>query len=258
MSKTTRREALTLAAWAAAGRLPLLGASATPAGASPVQGWLAGAAPGEGSAPARTLRYAVLRWTETDPKTAVTKNAEIGRLELAMDRQGDQTRVRVVQTTKYSQPHNRIEAEILCRRDPLLSLQSWKLTSTIEQRADCRYEASGRVEGHEVRLSDGLSERSFPVDGPLVCPWTLPFSTSAHAELPERFALLDELLLYKPDQRLRREASVSLPYRDGERKMSCWSQRGTGVLPLHYFADDQGRCQLVTQSALAWALQEAE
>ena len=203
------------------------------------------------------MKYAVLRWTKTVPRTGVTTNKEIGRLELRMESSANHARVNVLQTTRYSRPHNRLEAEIICNRDPLLSLRSWTLSARIEERDDCLYEVSGRREGDAVHIEDGLEERVFAVEGPLVCQWTSAFSTAASSELPGRFGLLEDLLLYKPGQRLAREAAVVVPYRDREYKMTCYSQRGSGVLPLHYYADEQSRTQLVTQGALAWALMEA-
>ncbi len=174
-----------------------------------------------------------------------------------MENSENHARVNVLQTTRYSSPNNRLEAEIICNRDPLLSLRSWKLTGKIEERDDCLYEVVGRHEGTAVHIEDGLEERVFAVEGPLVCQWTPVFSTAASSELPGRFGLLEDLLLYKSGQRLAREAAVVVPYQDREYKMTCYSQRGRGVLPLHYFADEQGRTQLVTQGALAWALIEA-
>ncbi len=253
----TRREVLgAAAAWTAAGGLPLLGAT-VPVGLSPVQGFLSEQTPGSGPVPALSMKHAILRWTNTAPESGETTNREIGRLELRLERSGEHTRVKVLQTTRYSQPNNRLEAEIVCNRDPLLSLRSWKLKSSIEERDDCLYEVSGRREGDSVHMDDGIGERSFGVEGPLVCQWTLAMSTAVSERLPGRFGLLEDLLLYKPGQRLTREPAVDVPYQDGEHRMTCYSQRGPGVLPLHYYADEQGRTQLVTQGALAWALVEA-
>ena len=203
------------------------------------------------------MNFAVLRWAKTTPESGVTVNREIGRLELRMEQSGEHTKVNVLQTTRYSQPNNRLEAELICNRDPLLSLRSWKLRSSIEERDDCLYEVSGRREGDSVQIEDALAPRVFAVSGPLVCQWTLVLSTAVSSRLGGRFGLLEDLLLYKPNQQLVREPDVVIGYRDGDHKMTCYSQRGPGVLPLHYYADEQARTQLVTQGALAWALAEA-
>ena len=259
MSGATRRDALGLAgggaALAAAGRLPLLGAG-LPVGLSPVQGFLQRHAPSEQASRGSSREYKVLRWRSTDTRSGETTNEEIGRLELHAERQADPVVVNVIQTTRYSRPRNRLEAEIVCSPDPLLSLRSWKLVSTVDER-DGRYEISGLHDGDKVRIEDGMSERVFEVAGPLVSQWTLALAIGAGPVQPARFGLLEDLLLYKPDQRLDAEAPVEVPFLDGLHRLGCWSQRGPAVLPIHYFADASGRTQLVTQGLLAWALAES-
>ena len=262
MSGSTRRDALGLAgavtALANAGRLPLLGAGAgLPVGLSPVQGFLRRhALPGQSSRGA-SQRYAVLRWRTTDPRTGETTNQEIGRLDLHAERQSDQVVVTVVQATRYSRPRNHLEARIVCNPDPLLSLRSWKLDSAADERDDGRYAISGRRDGDTVRIEDGMSERVFEVAGPMVSQWTLALAIGFRPPPRARFGVLEDLLLYKPDQRLVAEATVEVPFLDGSHQLACCSQRGPAVLPLHYFADADGRTQLVTQGALAWALAES-
>lgn len=189
MNGTTRREALGLAGRAtallAAGRLPLLGSSAgLPPGVSPVQGYLSTHAPGGGGSPATKLRYSVLRWTRTDPSSGRTNNVGIGEIELNVSRQGDAVRIRILQTTRYSQPVNRLEADVLCDRDDLLSLRSWRVKSSIEGRDDCVYEAHGEFDGESIRIDDGMAERRLPAVtpgfSPADFPYTFSFSVNRH------------------------------------------------------------------------------
>ena len=262
MSESTRREALGLAgavaALAGTGHLPLLGARASlPVGLSPVEGFLRNHALSGQASRSASQTYVVVRWRATDPRTGETTNEEIGRVELHAERQADQVVVNVLQSTRYSKPSNRLEAEIVCSPDPLLSLRSWKLDSAVDDRDDARYAMSGRRDGDTVRIEDGLSERVFEVAEPLVSQWTLALAIGAGPPSRARFGLLEDLLLYKPDQRLVAEATVQVPFQDGPHRLACYSQRGPAVLPIHYFADARGRTQLVTQGALAWALAES-
>ena len=262
MNGSSRRDALGLAgvvaALAGAGRLPLLGAPAgLPVGLSPIQGLLrshalAGQAPRSAS-----QRYAVLRWRKTDPRSGETTNQEIGQLELHAEQRADHVLVNVRQITRYSRPRNRLKAEIVCSPDPLLSLRSWKLDAGIDERDDSRYAISGRRDGDTVRIEDGMSARVFEVEGPLVSQWTLALAIGADPPSRASCGLLEDLLLYKPGQRLVAEATVDVPFLDGSHQLACCSQRGPAVLPVHYFADTDGRTQLVTQGALAWALAES-
>lgn len=260
MNRTTRREALGLAAgaaaWAAAGRLPLLGAETSmPVGLSPVQGYLAKNQSGQGSPSPSKLRYAVLRWTKSNPRSGATTNVEMGQLTLKSAVRAGDLVVDVQQTTSYSQPTNRIVAQLTCRPDTL-ELRSWRLKSMIEGRDDCDYEARGERDGDFVTIGDGLAERRFPIQGPLLCPWSLPLILS-RGKPPAEFSLLDELLLLKPNQRIRAAAPVDVPFGTGAVRMQPWAHVGPGVLPMHYFVDEAGLPQLITQSVLAWALQEA-
>ena len=98
MTEPTRREALglatTAAAFAAAGRLPTLAApNPVPVGLSPVRGHLGDHSLAKGPAKASLLRYAVLRWRNTDPSTGDTTNQEIGTLELKIERSSEEVRV---------------------------------------------------------------------------------------------------------------------------------------------------------------------
>ena len=260
MSGSTRREALGLAgsvtALAAAGHLPLLGAD-LPVGLSPVQGFLRRHAPPGHASRGSSQQYVVLRWRATDPRSGETTNQEIGRLELHAERQADQVVVNAVQTTRYSKPRNRLNAEIVCSPDPLLSLRRWKLDSTVDERGDGRYAITGRRDGDTVRIEDGMSERVFDVEGPLVSQWTLVLATAAAPPPRAPFGMLEDLLLHKPDQRLVAEATVEVPFLNGLHRLACCSQRGPAVLPIHYYSDERGRTQLVTQGALAWALAES-
>jgi hypothetical protein len=262
MSEMTRRETMGLAGGVAtllaAGRLPVLGSpSGLPAAVSPLQGYLSTHAPGAGAARAAKLKFSILRWTQSNPRSGETENPEIGKLELGVARQGADLRVTIVQTTRYSSPQNRLHAEAICSSGELLSLKSWRVKTSIDGRDDTDYEAEGEFDGRWALIRDGMAERRFAASAPLACLWTLPLAVAAGGKLPERFDLLDDLLLHKPGQRLRAGGPVMVPYQSGEHQLRAWSHTGPGVLPIHYLVDGAGLPQIVTQSALAWALEEA-
>lgn len=259
MSAITRRDAFGLAALAAAGRLPLLGASPMPAAATPVQGYLSAHGPAAGKARPKLLEYAVLRWTETKPATGETKNVEIGRLEIETAKQDDGLRLIVRQRTSYSRPVNRLEAEALCNDDGWLTLRSWRVKSWIEERDDCVYEAEGDIVGKRGRVHDGISERIlYNLPSATTCQWALPMALASPKATGGGFTLLEDLTLVRPDQLLARAPDVRVPFQDGEHELRSWAHTGQGVLPIHYLVDEKGLPQLMTQGALAWALQRAE
>ena len=70
--------------------------------------------------------------------------------------------------------------------------------------------------------------------------------------------MLEDLTLLKPGQRLAEGPEARVPYSDGEHALKTWAQTGPAILPIHYLVDEQGLPQLITQGALAWALQRAE
>lgn len=259
MTALTRRDVFGLAALAASGRLPLLGASTIPPAAAPVQGYLRTASPASGPARPRMLEYAVLRWTQTAPATGETKNIEIGRLEIEAAKQGDGVKLTVRQRTAYPRPVNRLEAEALCNDDGWLTLRSWRVKSWIEERDDCLYEAEGEIVATRARVDDGISERTlYNLPRATACQWGLPMALASGKAIGGGFTLLEDLTLVRPDQVLRKGREVSVPYQGGEHKLASWAHTGQGVLPIHYLVDESGLPQLMTQGALAWALQSAE
>ena len=258
MSALTRRDVFGLAALAAAGRLPLLGTSRLPAAAAPVQGYLSEHAPASGSANPGLLVYDVLRWTRTDPETGETRNVKIGSLEIERVQEDGAVKLNVRQRTSYSQPVNRLEAEALCDDDAWLSMRCWKLKSWTEGREDSVYESEGEVVGSQWRSNDGISESMGRFQRPMISQWSLPIAL-AGGELEEgSVTLLEDLAAIKPRQTIRPGPEVRAPYQGKEHAFTSWVQTGPAVLPIHYLVDGNHLPQLMTQGALAWALQRAE
>lgn len=256
----TRRDAFGLAGraavLAAAGRLPLLGAGELPPAAVPIEGYLRTHEPGTGTP--RRLEYAVLRWTDTDPRTGETVNVDIGRLIIETERASDGVTLRVSQQTKYSQPSNTLEAEALCRDDEWLSLRRWRVAGRIRERDDCLYEAEGSIDGGRGRLDDRIAERELGDLGPrAVCQWALPAAFALGKQPQGEFTMLEDLTLVKKGQRLSPADAVRIPYSGGEQTLRTWVHTGYAVLPIHYLVDENGLPQLMTQASLAWALQRS-
>ena len=258
MSALTRRDVFGLAALAAAGRLPLLGAARLPAAASPVQGYLSEHAPASGPGSPGRLVYDVLRWTRTDPATGETRNVKIGSLEIERVQEDGALKLNVRQRTSYSQPVNRLEAEALCDDDAWLSMRSWKVKSWTEGREDSVYESEGEVVGRRWRSNDGISESIGLFRRPMVSQWALPAALARGELKGGSFTLLEDFAAIKRQQTLRLGPEVRVPYQGKEHTFSSWAQTGPAVLPIHYLVDGNRLPQLMTQGALAWALQRAE
>jgi hypothetical protein len=223
-----------------------------------VEGYLNANAPASGPRHPKRLEYAVLRWTETDPATGETKNIEIGRLEIEASRQDGGVQLSVRQRTSYPRPVNRLEAQAQCNDDGWLTLRSWRVKSWIEERDDCLYEAEGDIVGSRGRVDDGISERMlYNLPASTTCQWALPLALASGKADGGGFTLLEDLTLVKPDQLLEKAPAVRVPYLQSEHVFTSWAHTGQGVLPIHYLLDENGLPQLMTQGALAWALQRA-
>ena len=88
--------------------------------------------------------------------------------------------------------------------------------------------------------------------------WTLPslLSRRAAPSLHVPFDLLEDLSLYKPDQRLTYDGQTKVPLANGRSTtLETFAQTGQGILPKHYLVDSRGRVQLITGSFLSLALQ---
>jgi hypothetical protein len=166
--------------------------------------------------------------------------------------------LKVRQRTSYSQPVNRLEVQAICNDDGWFTVRSWKGKSWIEERDDLSYEMTGDIVGTRGRIDDGISERIvYNLPPAVASQWGLPMALASGKLKGGEFAMVEDLTLVKAGQRLAKGPEVRVPYKGGERVLTSWAQTGPGVLPIHYLLDEHGLPQLMTQGALAWALQRA-
>ena len=65
--------------------------------------------------------------------------------------------------------------------------------------------------------------------------------------------MLDDSTL-RSDQSLRYTGQIVIPIAGGNAKLDCYAQTGRGIVPTHYLVDGEDRVQLITMSAVNWAL----
>jgi hypothetical protein len=162
--------------------------------------------------------------------------------------------------------HQRTSALITCRDDRLATPTRWELSSVAIGKQDGRprplseTREIGRVERGMVELGPGGGGRSFPVGERVTSNWSL---FDAVQRLPEgarlSFTMLEDLRLVRRDQRLLPEGSVEVAFANRTVSLRGFRQTGEGVLPIHYWRDEQGRVLLALGNVRAyiWHREEA-
>ena len=152
-----------------------------------------------------------------------------------------------------SELHTR--ASLTCAADQLATPRKWELRADIVENGTPAPELSvaetGTVEGGSV-LRRGKVQRRMPVRRPFTTNWSLlealgrmPFEGSEALQ----FDLIEDLDLFKAGQRLLSVGSVTLDLAGGPLRLHGFRQIGHGVLPVHYWLDDQHRL-LVSSGSL--------
>jgi len=138
-------------------------------------------------------------------------------------------------------------ASIACANDVLATPQAWELSAEIieggKPEAGTAVRETGALHGG-VLVRRGRVERSIPMRRPFTSNWSLldavqrlPFDGTA----PLEFDMFEDLDLHKPGQRLASIGSVSLPMKGRTVRLHGFRQIGRGILPYHYWLDDDHR-----------------
>lgn len=163
-----------------------------------------------------------------------------------------------IQTVGRSGMRNR--ATLTCVADRLATPRQWELHSD-DLQDDQPVRGTSVVETAEWRdgtlIRKGRAERRTSLPGPFTSNWSLleavqrlPFDSK-----PLAFEMLEDLDLRKAEQSLRPVAPVTLELGGRAVKLRCFRQTGRGILPTHYWLDEQHRLVAITGAlrGLVWA-----
>lgn len=152
-------------------------------------------------------------------------------------------------------------AKITCANDPLCSPKSWQLESVLADPTgrpleNTRMVSRATVKAGAVEAEFGKHQRTIKLPGPFTSNWSL-FDAVHHLRgkdtAPLRFALLEDLDLLKPNHRLSFAETATVKAAVGrELKLTGYEQIGEGVLPFHYWLDEQRRLLLVLSGPRAY------
>ena len=268
----------TASALAASGFLPALGAAAgrpgrniftEPAAIEPITGYLpsfrpAGAGASASSSAAVKLVYTGVSWGPIPKKRNTPRNQTTGSLTIERTATPDGAHVRMLQQTGHRNLLNRLTVEAECT-GPKDEPRSWPLTSafldpeTNEPTDTLAFRESGTRDGNGYRVDDDRTAMTIAPANPLLGPFSIPLFLARHPDFRGAlsFDILYEMFSHKPDQVLHYAGEALVPCAAGKIPLQVYAQTGRGVLPIHYLVDDAGRVQLITQSMMNWALQEA-
>ena len=145
-------------------------------------------------------------------------------------------------------------ATVQCRTDALCTPQSWQQESLMfdaagQPIASTRVTQRATIGNGGIAIDSNGRRRVLKVSGPLATNWGLFDAVQRLAPKDtHRFTVLEEMDLIKPNQQL--SAGESATFHD--LRLTSYEQTGDGVLPFHYWLDDQHRVLFVLSGQRAY------
>ena len=140
----------------------------------------------------------------------------------------------------------RTRASLTCAADRLATPRHWELRADAVERGETVAQtavAETAAVGDGVLVRRGRVERKLALPRPFTSNWSLleavqrlPFDSA-----PLSFDVLEDLDLYKPQQSLRPAGAVTLELGGRQLRLHGFRQVGRGILPTHYWLDDEHR-----------------
>lgn len=158
-------------------------------------------------------------------------------------------------------------ALIDCANDTLLTPQRWSLAIRWEagklakiHPGELDQTRSGRIDGKDL-VFKGTKERRLPAPGRWTSLWNLfaavprlPFDAASALT----FDLFEGLDLHKPGQRLAYSGPQTVELNGQSLALHVFEQTGRGVLPWHWWLDEQHRVVLASGGQRAYLLDSAK
>jgi hypothetical protein len=178
-----------------------------------------------------------------------SKNRVMGSLEVTFS--GSTCRTTEV---RQASPQNIVTTELTCD-DPFNTALSWTLDSSVEGIEDVHFVETGTWDGQTMLVKSKSWTQKHATSNPLIGRWALlPLLSSGMVKpKPLTFDMLDDSTL-RSDQTLSYTGRIEIPVAGGNVELDCYAQTGWGIVPTHYLVDTEGRVQLITMSAVNWAL----
>ena len=135
------------------------------------------------------------------------------------------------------------------------TVSSWTLDSSVEGVPDTRFVEKGTWDGKTMVVKSKSWTQKSSTSNPLIGRWALLglLSSGKLKPKPLTFDMLDDSTL-RNDQTIRYTGQIEIPVSGGTAKLDSYAQTGSGIVPTHYLVDAEGRVQLITMSAVNWAL----
>jgi len=154
----------------------------------------------------------------------------------------------------------RTTARVRCLADTLSTPVAWELQSTAHNaegnaRAMSELRESGSLYDGTLEFSNGDRSRTVQVVGEVTSNWSL-FDAVHRLPCDERasfeFVMLEDLRLPRRGQSLAWAGRTEISMRGSAVRLHGYRQVGEGVLPLHYWLDEEGRLLLVLGNVRAY------
>jgi hypothetical protein len=171
-------------------------------------------------------------------------------------------RLQVSELEKAGFTNMTTRAGINCAPDPLLTPRRWSLSCSWEnslkvvKSSELDQQQTGLVEGHEI-IFKGAKERRCPAPARWTSFWNLfaaiqqlPFAADSSLV----FDLFEAFDQYKPDQRITYAGKHPVDLGNQKMELHVFEQTGRGIMPWHWWLDDQHRVLLAAGNRRAYLL----
>jgi len=190
--------------------------------------------------------------------------AQAGSLHLEQKPQDNTLRLEVSESEKARLTTLTTKVEISCANNPLLTPQRWSLTCNwqtplaVVKTSELNQKHTGHVEGDEI-IFKGAKERRCPAPARWTSFWNL-FAAIQHlpfeADSVLTFDLFETFDQHKPDQRITYAGKHPVDLGNQKMELHVFEQRGRGIMPWHWWLDDQHRVVLAAGNRRAYLLME--
>ena len=176
---------------------------------------------------------------------------------------GDDAKLSVSQATRQNDGSlYRVEATIESAADRLATPRQWRWSAGISD-ASGNFDRLTRHDG-QGSFTDGrlvVNQRAqVNVPAQVTSNWSL-FDAVRRMPFGEKqvdeFGMLEELQLLKGGQKLRYREGLVVELPTKTLKMHCFEQTGSGILPYHYWLDDESRLLLAVGGLRAFVYDES-
>jgi len=190
---------------------------------------------------------------------------QVGSLHIQQKHKGDTLHLQVSEVEKDRLTTLTTKAGISCSKDVLMTPQRWSLSCNwqtpleVVKTSEFDQQHKGRIENKEI-IFVGKNQHSIPAPERWTSNWNLFAAIQKMPFTPDKtysFDLLESLDLLKPGQRIIYSGIHAVRLGSQTIDLHVFEQTGRGVMPWHWWLDNQHRVILAAGNRRAYLLMKS-